>query len=368
LPFALKKIVFTVINDLSYDQRMIRICNSLATNGYNVLLVGRKVPDSLPLTSHHFQQKRFSCFFNKGSMLYAEYNLRVFIFLLFIKFDTVCAIDLDTVLPCLLASKIKAKKRVYDAHELFCEMKEVVTRPRIYKTWKWIEKKTLPHFKMGYTVNEPIALEFKKMYGVNYNVIMNVPVLRPIDVFNKKEKYILYQGAVNEGRSFETLIPAMKNIPLPLIVCGDGNFMQQAKQLVKKNKLENKIIFTGKILPDSLWQYTQAAYIGITIFENNGQSNYYSLANRFFDYVSAGVPQLCVNYPVYNQLNKQYEVAVLINNLSADSLSNALNSLIANAMLYGILKQNCSQARMVWNWQNEEKKLLDFYKSVFESE
>ena len=206
----MKRLVFTVTNDLTFDQRMIRICTSLANAGYHVLLVGRKMKDSVPLKKMTFDQKRLHCFFSKGKLFYAEFNLRLFIYLLLTRFDLVCAIDLDTILPSLWVSVIRRKKRVYDAHELFCEMKEIVQRPAIYRIWKTIEKKTVPSFDLGYTVNEPIAKEFRKMYDREYGVIMNAPVLRPLAIPEKKEKYILYQGAVNEGRSFETLIPAMK--------------------------------------------------------------------------------------------------------------------------------------------------------------
>ena len=200
------------------------------------------------------------------------------------------AFDLDTILPCYFISRIKKTKRVYDAHELFCEMKEIVTRPGIYKIWKKIEGFTVPKFPNGYTVNQPIANEFKKMYGVDYVVIRNIALLKEIFPVEKKEKFILYQGAVNEGRSFETLIPAFKNINSKLIICGDGNFMLQAKQLVEDNNLQDKVIFKGKIKPDELTAITQQAYIGITLFDDKGLSNYYALANRCFDYLHAGIP------------------------------------------------------------------------------
>jgi len=361
-----KKITFTVTTDLTYDQRMIRICTSLANAGYDVTLVGRKMKASLPLAAQPFQQKRLLCFFEKGKLFYAEYNIRLFFYLLFKKMDCIVAIDLDSILPCYFISKIKKVKRLYDAHELFCEMKEVATRPAIYKVWKKIERFTIPKFINGYTVNQPIADEFKKMYGVNYEVIRNIALLRPINTIEKKERFILYQGAVNEGRSFETLIPAMQDVDCKLIICGDGNFMQQAQQLVKDNRLQNKVIFKGKIKPDELRTITQKAYIGITLFDDAGLSNYYSLANRFFDYVHAGIPQLCVNYPVYKEINEQYGIAVLTDDISAKKISQLLNNLLLNEVEYKIMQQNCMHARQKLNWQEEEKKLIQFYKYIFE--
>ncbi|GAB2813843.1 glycosyltransferase family protein [Ferruginibacter profundus] len=358
------KIYFTVTTDLTYDQRMIRICTSLANAGYIVTLVGRKMKASLPLAVQPFVQKRLFCFFEKGKLFYAEYNIRLFFYLLFKKMDCIGAIDLDTILPCYFVSAIRHIKRVYDAHELFCEMKEIATRPAIYKAWKKIERYTVPKFIHGYTVNQPIADEFEKMYGVHYGVIRNIALLRELAISEKKEKFILYQGAVNEGRSFETLIPAMAAVNARLIICGDGNFMQQAQQLVKENNLNNKVIFKGKVKPDELRAITQQAYIGVTLFDDAGLSNYYSLANRFFDYLHAGIPQLCVNYPVYKEINDKYHIAALTNDISAKNLAAILNNLLANEVEYKSLQQNCLKARAALNWQEEEKKLLQFYKNL----
>lgn len=359
-----QSIIFTVTTDLTYDQRMIRICTSLANAGYRVLLVGRKQQGSVPLTARPFKQKRLRCFFEKGKLFYAEYNMRLFFYLLFKKTDCICAIDLDTILPCYFISGMKRIKRVYDAHELFCEMKEIVTRPGIYKTWKRIEQYTVPRFPLGYTVNQPIADEFKKMYGVQYEVIRNIALLKEIKPVDKTEKFILYQGAVNEGRCFETLIPAFKNINCKLWICGDGNFMQQARQLVADHHLQDKVIFKGKINPDELAGITQQAYIGITLFDNRGLSNYYSLANRFFDYLHAGIPQLCVNFPVYADINSKLPVALLVDDISAANLASQLNNLLTNVVLYKELQQNCLQVRQMLNWQQEEKNLVQFYQHI----
>ena len=356
---------FTVTTDLSYDQRMIRICTSLSNAGYNVVLVGRRIDSSIPLNKQAYKQKRISCLFEKGIFFYAEYNLRLLFYLLFKKMDGICAIDLDTILPCLYISKIKKVKRIYDAHELFCEMKEVISRPQIYKIWKWIERKTVPAFNYGYTVNKPISDEFNKMYGFNYEVIRNIALYEPLLQQRKKEKYILYQGAVNEGRSFETLIPAMQWVNAPLYVCGDGNFMQQAIKLTIKHSVSEKIFFKGMLSPQLLKTYASQAYIGITLFENKGLSNYYSLANRFFDYMHAAVPQLCVNYPVYKEINNLHRVAVLIDDLSPENIALHLNEILNNEEEWKVLNENCIKASKILNWQNEEKILLAFYKNIF---
>lgn len=277
---------------------MIRIGTSLVAAGFEITLVGYKLKDSLPLTAAPYFQKRFFCFFTTGKLFYLEYNFRLFFYLLFKKHDLICAIDLDTILPCLFISKIKRIPRVYDAHELFCEMQEIVSRPFIYRMWKKIENYAVPQFRLGYTVNHIIAEEFARMYNRSYEIIRNVPVLKPLVIPGKDSKYILYQGAVNEGRSFDTLIPAMKWVQATLVIAGSGNYMAKVKSLVVEQGLTHKVIFTGRLFPADLYSYSIHAWAGVTLFENQGLSNYYSLANRFFDYIHAGLPQVCVNYPV----------------------------------------------------------------------
>lgn len=360
----MSQLYLTVTNDLTYDQRMQRICRSLASAGYPVTLVGRRLPDSLPTQDQVFKQVRLKCFFNKGFLFYAEYNLRLFFFLLLKSPLGVCAIDLDTILPCFLISRLKGVPGIYDAHELFCEMKEVVTRPRVYRFWKWLERNTVPKFRFGYTVNHLIAEEFRKLYGNDFEVIRSMPLLREAQD-KTRERFILYQGAVNEGRCFEALIPAMRNIDANLVICGTGNFLDEAMHLAKSFGVNEKIRFYGPIIPEKLREMTAGAFLGITLFEKESKSNYFSLANRFFDYMHAGLPQLCVNYPLYREITDQYPVAVLIDDPTEAEISDAVNSLLDDPARWNAMHLQCLKAARVYNWQEEEKKLINYYKRVF---
>lgn len=350
---------------MTYDQRMNRICTSLAENGYTVTLVGRKMKSSLPLMNKKYDQKRIRCWFNKSKLFYAEYNVRLFFFLLFKKMDAICAIDLDTILPCLYISRLKKIPRIYDAHELFTELPEVISRPTILKVWAKIEKKAVPKFKWAYTVSESIAQEFNRRYGINFKTIRNVPVLKSLDEVKQVEKFILYQGAVNEARGFEYLIPAMQWVNSRLVICGNGNFMEKLKKLISDYKLGDKIELKGMVTPEQLWAIAQQATVGIALAEREGLNQYLALPNKFLDYIHAGLPQLTMNYPEYQKINSEYEVAVLIDDLAPKRIADAINNLLADNVLHSRLKANCMNAREKLNWQQEEKKLLGFYQSVF---
>jgi glycosyltransferase involved in cell wall biosynthesis len=256
-------------------------------------------------------------------------------------------------------------KRVYDAHEYFSQLDEVINRPKIYRFWKKIEKRMIPKFKNGYTVCDSLAEEFKKNYNVNYKVVRNVPLLIESNEQARSEDVILYQGAVNKGRGLDKLALAMKHVNAKLWVCGNGNFMDEMRSVIEANELSGKVIFFGMLHPKELIKRTAQAYVAVNPFERTGLNQYLSLSNKFFDYIHAGIPQVTMNYPEYKKINDQFKIAELIDGLDAETIANAINSLIINKELYLQLKQNCLAAKQEMNWQKEKKKLLDFYKELF---
>ncbi len=368
-----KKIICTVTTDLTYDQRMIRICTSLTDSGYEVLLVGRTKKDSVPLEIKVFEQKRIQCFFHTGKLFYLEYNIRLFLFLIITQFDIVCSIDLDTILPGYLTSRFKNKVCVYDAHEYFTELPEVVRRPFIKKAWSLVAKFTIPNLKYCYTVGHSLATIFDKEYGVHFEVIRNVPFNS--SRYSEKPKVgknlesgnsiILYQGVLNEGRGLEQVIEAMKSIDkAELWLAGEGDLSKQLKQLVGQQNLEKKVKFLGYLKPNQLKEITAKASIGLNLLENRGLNYYYSLANKAFDYIQSEIPSISMRFPEYQSINREYEVFCLIDSLDEATIIQALNKLLLNNSYYDLLRENCRKAKEIYNWEIEETKLIQFYSKI----
>ncbi|HTO14171.1 MAG TPA: glycosyltransferase [Edaphocola sp.] len=363
------RLIFTVTNDLNYDQRMIRICTTLANAGFEVTLIGVNRALSQPLINRKFKQKRLPIVAERGPLFYSGYWIFLFFYLLFKKADVICAIDIDTILPVLFVSKIKGVKRVYDAHEIFTEMKEVVTRPKQAKLWNKIEDYAVPKFPIGYTVGNYCAQYLEKRHHVHYPVITNATILRPLEAIPDRDSnpFILYQGAVNKGRCFEELIPAMKWVETPLVICGEGNFLEEAKALTKAYNLDHKISFKGYVPPDELWQITRKAKIGLILLDDVSKNNVYSLANRVFDYMHNGLPQVSMDFPEYKAINDQFEVALLLPApLNPEKIAAGINKLLSDKVLYQRLLENSLKAREVMNWQKNEKELISIYQNLLE--
>ena len=156
----------------------------------------------------------------------------------------------------------------------------------------------------------------------------------------------------------------MRYIQARLIVCGEGNFYAEAVALAREHGVTDKIEFKGYVPPAQLSDYTIQAWVGITLFEDTSLSNRLSLANRFFDYMHYGVPQLCIKYPEYERVNEQFEIASLIADPTPENIAAALNRLLTDDDYYYRLQQNCLQAREKYCWQEETKTLLKTYSDL----
>jgi len=367
-------LVFAVTTDLSYDQRMQRICGSLARAGYGVLLVGWQRKASPPLTPQLYAQHRLRGWFQHGKLFYLEYNLRLCWYLLRRRADVWACADLDAALPTWARARLGGQPFVYDAHELFTEVPEVVARPRVQRLWQWVENFVVPRARLCYTVGPALARLFGQRHpGSHFAVVRNVPINNeqitageePPGAKNPAPT-LLYQGALNVGRGLAELLEAMPLVPARLVICGEGDLSAALRAQAARLGLlaSGQVEFRGYVLPADLRVLTAQATVGIMLLENTGLSYYYSLANKFFDYVQAGIPQLCIDFPEYRALNAQHEVAALVPDLAPATLATALGRLLPGGQpgaYYQRLADNCQRARQEWRWQQEEQVLVGLY-------
>jgi glycosyltransferase involved in cell wall biosynthesis len=377
VPASVPRLVFAVTTDLSYDQRMQRICASLAQAGYAVLLVGWQRPASVPLGPQPYAQHRLRGWFQHGKLFYLEYNLRLLLYLLGQRAAAWACADLDAALPTWLRAWLGGQPFVYDAHELFTEVPEVVARPRVQRAWQWVENFIVPRAQLRYTVGQALARLFEvRHHGYPFAVVRNVPVDdeqaavgdAPLATTTQPAT-LLYQGALNVGRGLAELLAAMPQVPARLIICGEGDCSTALRQQAAALGLlaSGQVEFKGYVLPAALRVLTAQATVGIMLLENTGLSYYYSLANKFFDYVQAGIPQLCIDFPEYRALNARHEVAELVPDLAPATLAAALARLLPGGQpgaRYHQLAANCCRARAEWSWQQEEKTLVNLYRNL----
>ncbi len=358
----MKKIVLTASSDLCSDQRMQRISLALESNDFEVELVGRYLGQAFDAS---YKSKQIKCFFNSGFLFYAEYNIRLLFYLMSNKFDCLCSVDLDTMLAGATVRKLKNIKWVFDAHEYYEETPELNQRRMLKKFWEWIGRTTVPGVDMAYTVSASLQNVFQKKYERTFKLIRNLPIHSIDSGYNAGSSLLLYQGVLNKGRGLEALILCMKELNgYKLALAGSGDIEKQLKNLVEVNNLSSQVEFYGTVLPSKLKTLTSKAVLGFNLLEGDSLNYYYSLANKYFDYMMAGVPCVTMDFPEYRTLNGQFETSVLVEDLEPRKLSKRIKELLENRSFLQKLSDNSIQAAQMLNWENESNSLVSFYKEL----
>ncbi len=364
------KIIVSVSNDLVTDQRIKKVCRTLYDEGYDILLIGRQLPNSLPL-ERPYRTHRFKLLFNKKVWFFAELNIRLFFKLLTTKTDILLANDLDTLLPNFLVSKIKGKKLVYDSHELFTEVPELQNRPWVKNTWLSIERFIFPKLKNVITVNQVIADIYTEKYGVPVNVIRNITPklhLKPIDktwaesIKGGKKMLILQGSGINKDRGAEEAVQMMSYLEHTLLVIiGGGDVFETLKQMRLDLALEDKILILDKMPHDELLQYTQIADLGLSLDKGSNLNYEYSLPNKIFDYIQCHVPLMVSNRKVVAKIIADNDIGVVFKSHDPKQMAEVVKTALNNEHDYQRWKTNLKKASETYRWEHEAKTLRYIY-------
>ncbi len=369
-----RKVIISVSNDLSTDNRVKRACDVLIENNFEIVLLGRILPQSLPFSPDKIIVKRFRLWFNSGPLFYANLNFRIFWYLLLNRSDVFWSNDLDTLLPNYLVAKWKKKPLVYDSHELFTEAPELIHRPKVKRFWELLESKMVPKLKHMITVNQSIATIFEEKYRVKPIVVRNVPFsLNGSFPITKEEltipahkKVVIVQGSgLNVDRGLEEAVEAFQFIEgAVFLIVGNGDVVPLVKEKVKKLQLEEIVLFLDKRPYSELMRITQLADIGLAIDKPVSLNYELALPNKLFDYIQAETAIICSPLKEIKAIVEKYQIGLVIEETTPKQIADAIQYLIDNPEKLGEFKTNCIAAKQIENWENEKTKLESLLNSI----
>jgi alpha-maltose-1-phosphate synthase len=401
----MKHILMVLFKDIDYDARVQREAIALAETGYQVTICCLNEFDTDPPFLHNLikiyklaistkQAKKgiASGSSRKPTVLakmvrhpliklakdqYASYEFYKKVKIT-MESETIHAIhchDLNTLDTGKRLAEHFHSKLIYDSHELFNEMtgRNAVDRRFGYA----LEAKLMKHIDRFITVNPYLIDKFSKRYGKLPPSIylQNIPLLG-LEQERKNAHYfhhlygiptdriiLLYQGGFSRNRGIELCVKSMNQLPdhYHLVLLGDGDIKEALMQLVEGEKLTSRVHFHPKVPPSEILSLTKEADIGLVMYENVSENNYYSTPNKIFEYMLMGLPVVSSNHPGKAYLLEEYDFGVAVDE-NEEAIVKGIEAIQQRSNYY---VQKCDEASKVLNWPNESKKLIHLYNELF---
>lgn len=361
------RIIVAVTNDLAGDNRVHKVCTTLSENGYDVLLVGRRFAKTQPLGPRSYSTHRFRLLFRTGPLFYLAYNIRLLFFLLRKKPAILLANDLDTLPAMAAAAALKGCKLAYDSHEYFTEVPELINRRWVRGIWLWLERRLVPRVDSAYTVCRSIASAYTKAYSVNFEVIHNYPNIRknrgrrPV---TEGKPFILYQGALNQGRGLEHAIAAMQYLPEARLIIAGGGYLKKRLLEIADGVQTGNVEFIGRLPVEELTKITRKAALGISIEEDIGLNYRYALPNKLFDYIQSGIPVVVSKLPEMQKVVEKYDIGLIAESHQPEELATVFRQALFNQRLRSRWQTGLKEASSSLIWENEVPKLLKIFDTL----
>lgn len=377
----MKTVTSIVLNPYVNDSRVIKETKSLRQAGYDVNVValhdGRaglaeyEILDGIPVHRIRLVSKSWSKWTPVQLLKYVEFCVRA---IYEIKSDIIHCNDLNALpMGYILKWMSHHKKIIYDAHELESEVdgQSAVVRCVL----RLLEGILIKKSDIVFTVSDGIANWYKNVYQIEKPcVVINAPrwqIIERQNVFQEEEprlsgkKIFLYQGGLCSGRGIEYMLDAFArrdDDKAVLMLMGYGPMEDQVK---KAAQMHGNIFYHEAVSPQELWMYTASADYGMIITENTCLSYYYSLPNKLFEYVMAGLPVILNDLYECSALNNKYSFGVSIKDLSVDAINAQVDFFLSmGSERYKEFSANARKMAKELAWEQQADILLQGYEEA----
>ena len=367
-----------VFNPFKNDSRVLKESISLAKGGFEVEVIAHgdknlakeEIVDGIKVKRFGYLDRKITTSKLSKLKIYLSWVKEIARYVK--SFDILHCNDLNTLPIAFIVKKFYNKdiKVVYDAHEYETQMNQLnkITKPIA----KFSERFLIKYANRVITVSDSIANEYVRLYRIKKpTLVLNTPPYKEVekkDIFrqkfniSKEHTIFLYQGGLGKGRGIEILLDTFKSFKdsrSVIVFMGYGEFEDTIKKEAKEHR---NIYFHEAVSPDILLDYTSSADFGISTIEDICLSYRYSLPNKIFEYIMAEVPVIVSNLPEMKRVIKDNKIGVVAKENSVKGLKEAVKE--ALKLDKDKLKNNLKKAKKIYNWENQEKTLLEIYKGL----
>ncbi|UCE66077.1 MAG: glycosyltransferase [Candidatus Zixiibacteriota bacterium] len=368
------KVVYLILNSLEFDSRARLEIDVIGGMGHDVEIictVGAKPNNYNGHPIHRVRQYTWPT----RKIRFLQFNLLAGLMGARIKADIYHAVDLDVLSGAYRAARKAGGKLIYEARELYTELEPLQGRNTLKAIWRGLEKQLIGKANKVITINESIAEELCKRYGIEKpaiirNAAMLISNLKPVDLhrkFNIPENYkiILYQGVLRNGQGLLYQMEIMKYLNnTVMIFLGRGPIEDEIGKRSAEYGIKDKVILAGRVSPDELLNYTVSADAGLLLMEDAALNNRLALPQKLFQYLVAGIPQIVSPMPEISRFAKNEDTGIVIPLGRPREAAEEISRFLNDKRRYDEVKENCRISARKNNWENESEKLIQIYREL----
>lgn len=363
---------FTSVHASNDVRIFLKECRTLARYGYDVSLVAPAETENIieqdGVTVYLVQQATYSEKSRHKRFLLTVH--RIFKAANKIDADLYHFHDPELLLPAFFL-RLKGKQVVYDVHEDY---------PRSIESKKWIYS----------FLRKPIAITFELfencLAGIMSGIVAATPTIcqrfeglskfaitvnnYPLShefigikqVWEKKEKLVCYVGGIKKDRGLVEIVQAMRPAGTKLLLAGE--FVPEEKKELREMPDWSYVNELGMITREEVAKVFESSMAGLVLFHPT-TNHTSSQPNKIFEYMSAGLPVICSDFPAWKRLIEEHDCGICVDPLDVGAISNAILYLVNNPEEAKRLGENGRKAVLEkYSWEQEGKKLDDLYKKL----
>ena len=362
----------TLVRSRAIDPAINKVAKALSENGYDVKLLvwdrsGNKNTENIDgYTIHRFG---FKAPHDKLSIVFylpIWWSYELF-FLLRQKNEIIHVCDLDTLIPAIIAKKLKKTKLYYTIYD-FCADNLPNKFPNTLRDFvTFLEIVGIKFSDVLFLVDECRLQQVKKAKIKSLVYIYNTPP----DYFKTRltnysttgeELRIFYAGLLHKSRGLEYILRAIRDVNnVKLVVAGTG----PNKHLFENSfpDAENKIQYIGQISYKDVIEKTIESDLLFAFYDPTVPNNKYASPNKLFEAMMCGKPILMNSEVAASKIILEEKCGIVVPYGDVDAIKEAINRLKKEPNLRKELGENGRNVyEKKYSWKIMEKRLLNAYK------
>jgi glycosyltransferase involved in cell wall biosynthesis len=371
------KICMLVTSNIVRDPRVLKEARLAFDKGNQVTVIGRKDSNIVQNNLYNFKMIFINADYAKDKnkiihlMKIIYLRTEMIIKCLSEKPDIIHANDLDTMPSAYIASKLLKCKLVYDSHEIYTENIGLQNKKILKIILKKVEKFLIQRSDNVISVSNAASQELSIMYNILPPIVITncpfsfkIPKMRNLD----ENFEVLYHGLMLPDRGYEEFVESAQfiNDEICLVLRGYGSILHNLKNISKNKKITNKVRFDEPVTVEELIPLAAKSQVGVVLTKPVNNNFKYTVSNKIFEYINAGIPVIMSDVPEHRYLNNKYNFGIILDEVTPINIAEAIMRLRNNHVLYTELKENAISASKYLCWEVEGEKLINLYLSLIQ--